>query len=269
MSRAHARPIASRGDMSERVISYQLYSARRFPPVQPVLEAVAAIGYDAVEPYGALYEEDPAAFRHVLDRLGLRCPTAHMPLQGLEHDREKYFRIARTLGVETIVVPYLLPEERPAEPEGWRAIARQLAEHAAAAAEAGFGLAWHNHDFEYRALADGSRPIDILLAAPNVLWEADVGWIARAGMSPLTELTRHADRLIAVHAKDLAPAGATSEDGWADVGAGVIDWRSLWPLIDRSQARALVVEHDNPADWRRSAERSFACLSGLRAGDAE
>jgi sugar phosphate isomerase/epimerase len=255
--------------MSEWVISYQLYSARRFPPVQPVLEAVAAIGYDAVEPYGALYEDDPTAFRRALDRLGLRCPTAHMPLQGLNQDRQKYFQIARTLGVETIVAPYLAPEERPTEPEGWRAIARQLAEHAAAATEAGFKLAWHNHDFEYRALADGSRPIDILIAAPNVLWEADVGWIARAGASVSAELSRHADRLIAVHAKDLAPAGTTSEDGWADVGAGVIDWRGLWPLIERSSARVLVVEHDNPADWRRSAERSFAYLSALRVRSAK
>jgi sugar phosphate isomerase/epimerase len=251
--------------MSDRVISYQLYSARGYPPVQPVLEALAAIGYEAVEPYGAIYDE-PGSFRRALDRLGLRCPTAHMSLQGLNQDREKVFQIARTLGVDTIVAPYLSPEERPAEPEGWRAIARQLVGHAAAATEAGFRFAWHNHDFEYRTFPDGSRPIDILLAAPGVLWEADVGWIARAGIGVAAELSRYADRLIAVHAKDLAPAGTTSEDGWADVGAGIIDWRGIWPLIDRSKARVLVIEHDNPADWRRSAERSFAYLSGLRAG---
>jgi len=252
--------------MPEWVISYQLYSARRFPPVQPVLEALADIGYDAVEPYGAVYDEDPTAFRAALDRLGLRCPTAHMSFQGLNQAREKYFQIARTLGVATIVVPFLLPEERPTEVEGWTNIARQLAEHAAATSKAGFRLAWHNHDFEYRTFPDGSRPIDILLAAPQLFWEADVGWIKRAGDSPSAELKRHADRLIAVHAKDLARAGATSEDGWADVGAGVIDWREIWPLIEQSQARVWVVEHDNPTDWRRSAEKSLAFLSGLRAG---
>jgi sugar phosphate isomerase/epimerase len=88
-------------------------------------------------------------------------------------------------------------------------------------------------------------------------------------MSVAAELSRYADRLIAVHAKDLAPAGTVAEDGWADVGAGIIDWRGIWPLIDRSKARVLVVEHDNPADWRRSAERSFAYLSSLRAGSVK
>ena len=53
----------------------------------------------------------------------------------------------------------------------WRAgrrSARAWPAHAAALAEAGLKLAWHNHDFEYVTLPDGSRPIDHLLAAPGV-----------------------------------------------------------------------------------------------------
>lgn len=254
--------------MSAYLISYQLYSARQFPPVEAQLETLADIGYQAVEPYDPVYGENPAEFRMTLDRHGLQCPTAHMPLQGLAQDREKYFHIAGALGVDTIVIPYIPPDDRPVDPEGWNAIARRLGGLAAAAGEAGFKLAWHNHDFEYQTLSNGSRPIDILLAAPDVLWEADIGWIARAKASPQVELTRYAERLIAVHAKDLAPAGATAEDGWADVGFGVIDWPGLWPLIGQTKARVLVVEHDNPSDWRRSAERSFGALSHLSKGSA-
>ena len=254
--------------MSSALISYQLYSARNFPPLEAVIAGVAEIGYRAVEPYDGVYEKDPAAFRKLIDRFGLQCPTAHMSLQGLSVAKERYFEAARILGLAAIVVPYLAPEERPSDAAGWRSIADRLKDLAAAAGEAGFSLAWHNHDFEYRKLADGSRPIDILLAAPGVMWEADVGWIARAGASPKDELTKYCERLIAVHAKDLAPAGVAVEDGWADVGFGLVDWPEVLALADRAKARVLVVEHDNPSDWRRSAERSFASLRNFGAGRA-
>ena len=68
-------------------ISFQLYSARKFPPVEGQLEALAAIGYDAVEPYRGAYDGDIAGFRKRLDAVGLACPTAHMPLDALDADR--------------------------------------------------------------------------------------------------------------------------------------------------------------------------------------
>ncbi len=190
--------------MNERVISYQLYSARKFPPIERILESLAEIGYRAVEPYAPLYNDDPTALRKLLDRLGLVCPTAHMGFRALNDDFRRQIDIAHTLGVETIVVPFLTPDERPAEAAGWTAVARQLSVHAAAAKEHGFRFAWHNHDFEYKVLADGSRPIDILLSATDVFWEADVGWIAKAKGDLREELSRYSDRIVALHAKDVS-----------------------------------------------------------------
>ena len=63
------------------------------------------------------------------------------------------------------------------------------------AAASGFRLAYHNHDFEFVTLDDGSRLMDVLLAAePALLWEADVGWLIRAGEDSLAWLDRYADR---------------------------------------------------------------------------
>ncbi len=81
-----------------------------------------------------------------------------------------------------MILPHLAEDKRPKDAAGWKAFAAKLTEHAAALAEAGLKLAWHNHDFEYEKLADGSRPIDALIAAKGVYYEPDIGWIVRAGV---------------------------------------------------------------------------------------
>jgi sugar phosphate isomerase/epimerase len=252
--------------MSRYRISFQLYSARNFPPVDAQLDELRAIGFDAVEPYRGVYAEDPSGFRRAIDRAGLACPTAHVALDALDADRNAVIALARTLGLETVVIPHLVAEKRPTDGAGWSAIGQRLAEHADALGTAGFNLAWHNHDFEYRALPDGSRPIDRLLAPAGVRFEPDIGWILRAGADPKTEIARYGDKIAAFHVKDVAPAGTTAEDGWADVGAGTIDWKALFPTITATGCDLLVLEHDNPSDWRRFAEVSHRFVAGLVKG---
>lgn len=61
----------------------------------------------------------------------------------------------------------------------------------------------------------------------------------------------------------LAPKGVTKDDGWTDVGAGVIDWGKAWPAIARTGVPLLVMENDNPSDWRSFAANSYKYVSGL------
>jgi sugar phosphate isomerase/epimerase len=249
--------------MANYRISFQLYSARKFPPLEAQLEALAAIGFDAVEPYGALYEADPGGFRKKLDAVGLPCPSAHVALATLDADRRRAIAIAQTLGLETVIIPHIAAEKRPADTAGWKALASRVSGHAAALAEAGFKLAWHNHDFEYHQLPDGSRPIDHLMGAPGVMFEPDIGWIVRAGCQPKTEIAKFPGKVAAVHVKDVAAEGVTADDGWTDVGAGTVDWKGIWPVIAASGVELLVLEHDNPSDWRSFAARSHDYLAGL------
>lgn len=251
--------------MPQHKISFQLYSARNFPPIETVLEGLAAIGYDAVEPYYPLYGDDPAGYRAKIDAAGLVNPTFHASLDGVVGDTGRFIDIAKTIGASTIVVPYLVAEKRPTDTDGWKKIGESLAKAAAAAKAAGLGLAWHNHDFEYATLADGSRPIDYLIGN-GVKAELDIGWVVRAGRDPIREIDKLAAETVAFHVKDLAPAGTTIEDGWADFGHGTVDWKALKPHIDAApNASVLVAEHDNPADWKRFAERSYAAIKSLFA----
>ncbi|MCX5497574.1 sugar phosphate isomerase/epimerase [Kaistia dalseonensis] len=249
--------------MSKHKISFQLYSARNFPPLESILEGLAKIGYDAVEPYYPLYGEDPAGYRAKVDAVGLVTPTFHAPPSGVIGETDRFIDIAKTIGATTIIPPHIGGDERPTDVAGWKAFAEKLARAAEKAKAAGLGLAWHNHDFEYVTLEDGSRPIDHLIGN-GVMAELDLGWVVRAGKDPIAEIDRLADQTIAFHIKDLAPAGTTVDDGWTNVGDGIVDWKALWPHINAApKATVLVAEHDNPSDWKVFAERSYAAIKAL------
>ncbi|PIP01228.1 sugar phosphate isomerase/epimerase family protein [Pleomorphomonas carboxyditropha] len=241
----------------------QLYSARNYQPWDGVLAQTAATGFTGVEPFAAVFD-DANAFRALADRQGLKLPSAHVPLKLLEEEPDKAFAVCRTLGVELIVVPWLPEEKRPTTRAASDNLGRRLATLRQRAAVSGFRLAYHNHDFEFVTLEDGSRLMDVLLAAePALLWEADVGWLIRAGEEPLAWLDRYADRIVAVHLKDYV--GGDSEDGWADLGHGptayapIFDKLAYLPKLDYC-----VAEHDDPADFSRFLRRwmeSFRNLS--------
>ena len=243
-------------------IGFQLYSARNYPLAE-VLPKVAALGYTQVEGYGSLYT-DPAALRQQLDANGLSMPTAHIGLEDLE-DTDKTLKLAETLGIEVVVCPWLAPERRPTSADGWRKFAEQLQTIGRPLQENGLGFGYHNHDFEF-ATYDGRYAMDYLLeAAPAVSCEADIAWIVRGKADPAPWLEKNGDRIIAVHLKDLAPAGQNAdEDGWADAGHGTIPWQTLWPIVrDRTKARYFIAEHDNPNDIDRFASRSIAFIKSL------
>jgi sugar phosphate isomerase/epimerase len=130
----------------------------------------------------------------------------------------------------------------------------------------GIRFGWHNHDFEFVALGDGGMPMEILLDnAPEISWEADLAWIARAGRDPLDYVRRYANRLTSVHVKDIAPEGTNlDEDGWCDLGAGVMDWPALMQACrDQSSDLIYALEHDKPADPVRFANNSAIAFNTM------
>jgi sugar phosphate isomerase/epimerase len=249
--------------MTSYPIAYQLYSSRNFPPLEVQLPELKAMGYDAIEPWLPAYEANPAAFRQALDDAGLKCFGFHMPLTGLASDPNRYIDIALTLDAKFMIPPFVAEEDRKQTADFWKSIGDTLSKGAQAAAPHGLKVLWHNHAFEYEALPDGSRPIDHILAAPDVYFEIDCGWITRGGKDPAAELKRYADRILVIQTKDMAPAGTLVEDGWAATGDGIIDWAALVPQFQATAAHHLCTEHDNPADWQRFAQRSYDHLRSL------
>ena len=149
------------------------------------------MGYDAIEPWLPAYEaDDGKSFRKALDAAGLKCFGFHMPFTGLVGEPQRFIDIALTLGAQ--LDDPALYRAGGSRHDG-RLLARgrrQAAGGADKAKAAGLKVAWHNHDFEFVPLADGSRPIDHILRAdtPDVWFEIDCGWIVRAKADPAAEL---------------------------------------------------------------------------------
>jgi sugar phosphate isomerase/epimerase len=243
-------------------ISYQLYSSRNFPDLARQCAMLAGIGYRHVEPFGGLLADIDGLEKALKDN-GLDAPTAHVALQTLRDDFDGTIAKLRRIGVTCPIVPAIPPAERNQPREGWQALGAELAALAHRCHDLGLQFAWHNHAFEFVKLADGAYPIDLILGGDSLLkWEMDIAWVVRGEADPLPWIERYADRLIAFHAKDLAPAGtALDEDGWADAGTGTIDFARLLPAMKATPAKLYVCEHDNPKDDARFAARAFANVS--------
>lgn len=245
--------------------SFQIYSARKFGPLEHVLETVASAGYRQIEGVASLYQ-DPPGLRALLDRFDLTMPTGHFSLDMLDRSPEQAFAVAESLGIGTMICPHVAPPLRPEDRAGWERFAGLLGDIGAACKSRGFEFAWHNHDFEIAPTQDGTTPQEIILeTAPDIGWEIDVAWIVRGGGDPRKWIDAYGDRIVAVHVKDIAERGtAADEDGWADVGHGTMGWAELIPVLrEKTRAHTYVMEHDNPSDFARFAARSLDYVSRL------
>jgi sugar phosphate isomerase/epimerase len=243
-------------------VSFQLYSARKFPPLDSQLSTLSRLGYKNVEPYGGLFQ-NPDELKAGLRKYNLAVPTAHIGIERLRSDVESAAKLAKEFGIKLLIVPAVPVDERTSSAEGWAKLGKELSGYQKKLAAHGIDFAWHNHSFEFAKLPDGSYPLDhIFAAAPGLQWQADIGWIQWAGEDAVAWIKKYSDRVTALHIKDLAPKGENpEEDGQMDVGHGVLDWKKLIPSIKSPGVKYLVMEHDNPNDFERFARRSYQTVS--------
>lgn len=247
-------------------LSLQLYSARFATPYAEVIRRLGAMGYDAAEGYGGVFDEMPA-IAEALSETGMTMPSLHVSLDLIEENPDRVAEIAGQVGATMIFAPHIGSDQRPADADGWRAFAARLAAAHEAMATRGLTFGWHNHDFEFHELPGGETPMGIILdEAPMIDWEADIAWIVRGGGDPLAWIEKYGSRISAAHFKDIAPEGEkTDEDGWADPATGTMDWPAIIDAL-RSHARVevLVAEHDKPSDFERFATQAHAAWQNLK-----
>lgn len=245
-------------------LGFQLYSAREYQPFSGIFKKLASEGYGEVEGYGALYdgldEAGLARLAEDLNAIGLSMPTGHFSLDMLENEQERVLEITGTLNMDSVFCPFLLPERRPSTAQGWREFGARLEKIGAPYRDAGLVFGWHNHNFEFETLPDGTMPMrHIMEGGPALAWEADIAWVIRGGADPYFWIEFLKERISSVHVKDIAEPGENEdEDGWADVGYGTVDWKGLMTVLKSMPIKHYIVEHDNPNDIDRVIERSIA-----------
>lgn len=240
--------------------SYQLYSSRNFPPLGSTLKMLGELGYKQVEGYDLLFENQSLIneLQGELAKNELTMKTGHFGYDMVRNDPARVLEIAKVFGIEAVFVPAIAEREKDAA--GWAAFGRELAEAGKPFVDAGLTFGWHNHAFEFCDLGGQDRPLDLILqGGDDLALELDVAWVQVGGQDPLAWIEKYADRIVATHIKDIAPEGTCrDEDGWADVGQGVMDWPAIMGALNQTPARYFVIEHDNPSDDQRFARRSIA-----------
>jgi sugar phosphate isomerase/epimerase len=254
-------------------ISFQLYSARNFQPWEDVIEHLAKCGYKEVEGFGGAYGttgafyDEPEKFRDLLDKHGLTMPTGHVfPIDMFEKEKKRVLHIAKTLGIRNLYCPFILPDERPKSGAGWKKWGKRLGEVGTWMRDEGYGFGYHNHDFEFRKMKDGSMPHEWIYEGDrNLDWQMDIAWVAFAGQNPVKWIKQYGDRISCVHVKDNAPKGENlDQHGQADVGKGILKWPEIFKAIeDHTRCLTYTVEHDNPKDFKSFAKNSFNFLSKI------
>lgn len=244
-------------------VSYQLYSSRNWPLID-TLTMLRDAGYTGVEGYAALFAQ-AVSLADDLKSHGLTMPSLHYALEDLEANPTAAIALSRAVGARAIFAPYLAEPDRPTDKPGWEAFAARLVAAGKPLQEAGLVFGWHNHDFELVDLGGGVTPLDIIAgASPDLKLELDLGWVVRAGQDPVALIQTYGSQIDTAHIKDIASQGTcTDEDGWADVGHGVMDWSAIHAALGHAGVTRYVIEHDNPNDHTRFATRSLAAVQAF------
>ncbi|MGH2626039.1 MAG: sugar phosphate isomerase/epimerase family protein [Anaerolineales bacterium] len=241
-------------------IGLELYTVRSLmaKDVEGTLAAVAEIGYREVE-FAGEFGRSPGELRRTLDRLGLRAPARHVPVESLDGGWPEVLEDSAAMGCAYAVVAWI-PEGMRRTLDDWRRWGERFNGAGQAARRAGLRFAYHNHDFEFGEL-EGRIPFDVLLEATDatlVAIELDLYWITKGGQDPLVYLGRERGRYALTHVKDMDPTPAR---GMADPGKGIIDFPRILPVAREAGVRHYFVEHDNPGDPLATARAGFEYLS--------
>ncbi len=227
-------------------VGAQLYTVRREleKDFEGTLRKVAALGYREVE-FAGYFGHKPDEVRSILKRFNLDAPAAHMPLSELRGDLNAMAEAAHTIGHKYLLVAWLPPEERGTL-DNYRRLADLFNDAGARMRREGIQFAYHNHDFEFAPLENG-LPYNLLLERTDpslVKFEMDLYWAVKGGADPVEYFRHYRGRFHLLHVKDM---DATPRRFFADVGKGVIDFKSIFARAGTAGVRHYFVENDEPA----------------------
>lgn len=236
-------------------LGLQLYSLREQLPkdVRGTIAKVAQAGYSEVETYGYSLKDkfwglDPKEFKNLLIEHNLSSPSGHYGMDkylggGSDDELKSYIEAANIVGGEYIVIPYLGDAIRKTA-DDWKKLADRMNQASAICKNSGLKLAYHNHNFEFDKLAEGTG-YDILLKGTDpkaVQFELDLYWVVRSGNDPVKLFTEHPGRFPMWHVKDM---DKTNNGINTEVGSGSIDFKKIYESAKLAGLKHLIVEQEN------------------------
>jgi len=237
-------------------IGIQLYSLRQVinKDVSGVITKVAQYGYKDVETYSYSLKNkyfglEPKAFSALLKNHGLVSSSGHYGMDQLLKDGnydelKTYIDAAGTIGSTYVTMPYMNADVRSTSDQ-YKSIADKMNKAGEMCKAAGLKFAYHNHDFEFDKLSDGSVGYDILLKNTDpalVNFELDLYWAVRAGRDPLTLFAEHPGRFVMWHVKDMKKGDPKMQ---TEVGNGSINFSKIFAAAKQSGVKSFFMEQED------------------------
>lgn len=222
-------------------IAVQLYSVRDeiAANLERSLERIARLGFTGVELAGWA-SASPERWSDLLLQNRLHPVAMHVPYENLDRNLESVVAESNIIGAPVIVLPFLAESMRT-DAQAWSAMAQWMNRVGAEIRKSGKRFAYHNHSFEFDALAAGGTGYDRLIEETDpalVEFELDIFWAAKAGQDVPQLLRRLGKRLTLCHIKDMT---GDAERTFAPVGHGILPWADWLPLLG---VEAMIVEQD-------------------------
>jgi sugar phosphate isomerase/epimerase len=250
-------------------LGLEIYSLRHLlaTNVTTTLALVKAMGFDEVEVPG-FYQQTPIAFRALLDQNALKCTAMVAPYERLCGEVEGVARDAGILGAKYVICGWIPHNGDFTGADCAKAIAdfnhcgEVLRKH-------GFTFCYHPHGYEFRPRENGTL-FDLMAQQTKpeaVAFEADVFWIAHAGVDPVRLLQKYPDRFPLVHLKEMRQGsptglytGSAPDETSVSVGSGQLDF----PAILKECARIGVKRYYIEDEAATAAEQIPASIGFLR-----
>lgn len=185
-------------------ITVQLYSVRQLAAAdyEKTLRAIADIGFGNVEPAG-FPGSTPAQAAKLFKELGLKAPSCHGPLP-IGEKRNEILETALLLGHKYLITgcpPKF--QEHYTSADSVKAMTELYCQAADFVAPHGLQVGYHNHDWDLKDV-DGKPGYRYFLenTPDTILWEADLFWVARAGLDPVKFVKEIGPRGKVLHYKD-------------------------------------------------------------------
>ena len=241
----------------------QLYSVRSdfAKDIPGTLKQIREIGFLEVETAG-FGSYTAKYFRKLLDDAGLKAPSAHLKLMPdaygplLEDANAIGAHYATSSSLWAAIHPPstagLAPGQRPTMAklglDGFKQLADVMNDLGTKTKAAGLQFAYHNHNYEFEKMPDGSFGYDVLVKNTDhelVKFEIDCGWMCAGGADPIAYMKNYPGRVKMIHVKEFQPingvstslAGAARPKG-TDLGQGFIDYK---PIFEAGKAAG--IEH--------------------------
>ncbi len=259
-------------------VGIQLYGVKNSmqKDFEGTLAAIKEMGYEYVE-FAGYFGRTSDEIKALLDKLGLKCVSAHQALDFFDADPQKGVDFLKNFGVKYVVVPWYA-KEALAGTDKWEATVKNFTEKAELFAKNGMMLGYHNHDFEFKKF-EGKYLHDYIFDAipeDKIVPELDTCWVHYAGLDPADKIREFKGRVNIVHLKDFnckelggGPAYAlidadgnpmdvpSKEDNafrFMPLGTGRQDFAKILAACEESGTEIVIVEQDQVYDGMTELE---------------